>query len=62
MSTAGIKSHSGRWTADLFVNNVTNRHYYALLQRDGFSPVPTLTGLYARDSSRYFGGRVGYSF
>ncbi|GAB7551252.1 TonB-dependent receptor [Novosphingobium sp. 11B] len=60
--TAGINSHSGRWTADLFVNNVTNRHHYALLQRDGFSPVPTLTGLYARDSSRYFGGRVGFSF
>lgn len=60
--TAGVKSHSGIWTAELFVNNVTDRNYYAMLTRDGFSSAPALTALYARDSSRYFGGRVGISF
>lgn len=60
----GAKGHDGRWTAELFVNNVADRHYYSSIARDSFQPsgVVGLTGSYARDSWRYAGLRLGFHY
>ena len=60
--TAGIRDHLGKYTAELFVNNVTDRHFYGSLAQDPLSPGVALIGTYARDSFRYFGGRFGIHF
>jgi iron complex outermembrane receptor protein len=62
----GVKSHSGTWDAELFVNNLFNRNYYASVARDLEFLQPAggvaLSASYARDSFRYFGGRVNFKF
>lgn len=60
----GAKSHSGLWTAEVFVNNVGDRHYYAGIGRDTFQPsgVVGLTASYPRDAWRYVGLRVGLHY
>jgi iron complex outermembrane receptor protein len=62
--TAGIKSHDDHWTAELFVNNVTDKHYYASVTTDQFQPAgaTAVYVTYARDSFRYFGGRIRVHF
>ena len=65
-AAVGVKSHSGTWEAEVFVNNLFNRNYYAGVARDlSFLQPPGGIGLsatYARDSFRYFGGRVNFKF
>jgi iron complex outermembrane receptor protein len=62
--TAGLKSHDSGWSAELFVNNLTNKHYYSSVTTDQFQPVgaTAVSVTYARDSFRYFGGRVRFHF
>jgi iron complex outermembrane receptor protein len=58
--TLGAKSHDGLWSAELFVNNLTNKHYYSSVTADQFqAPGASATYVtYARDSWRYVGGRI----
>ena len=60
--TAGIRDRSGKYTAELFVNNVTNQKFYGSLAQDVLSPGVALINTYNRDSFRYFGGRFGVHF
>lgn len=58
--TAGLKSRRETWSAELFVNNLTNKHYYGAVTTDQFQPAgaTAVSVTYARDSFRYFGGRI----
>jgi iron complex outermembrane receptor protein len=60
--TAGIRDRSGKYTAEFFVNNVTNQHSYASLAQDPLAPAVAIVGIPTRDSYRYFGGRFGLHF
>jgi len=60
--TAGIKARKGGYRAELFVNNLTNKHYYAAVTRDIFATNTALLGALARDSYRYVGARVTFDF
>ena len=62
----GVKSHSHVWSAELLVNSLFHRNYYAGMARDlGFlQPAGgvALNATYAHDSLRCFGGRVNVHF
>lgn len=62
----GADSHSGFWNAELFVNNLFDRNYYATVARDLVFLQPpggvAVTASYARDSFRYFGARINFEF
>lgn len=62
--TAGVKSHDGVWSAEFFVNNLTDKHYYASVTTDQFQPAgaTAVSVTYARDSFRYMGGRLRFHF
>lgn len=60
--TAGVRDRSGKYTAEFFVNNVTNQHSYASLAQDPLAPAVAIVGIPTRDSYRYFGGRFGLHF
>jgi iron complex outermembrane receptor protein len=60
--TAGIKARKGGYKAEVFVNNLTNKHYYAAVTRDIFATNTALLGTLARDSYRYVGARVTFDF
>lgn len=60
--TAGIRDRSGKYTAELFVNNVTDRNFYGSIAQDPLATGTALIGSYARDSFRYFGGRFGVHY
>jgi iron complex outermembrane receptor protein len=62
--SAGLKSHNGVWSAELFVNNVADKHYYNAVTADQFQPAgaSAVSATYARDSSRYFGGRIRFHY
>ena len=60
--TAGIRDKDGHYSAELFVNNAFNKHYYANLSQDGLSPAFAMTASYGRDSFRYWGGRFNLHF
>lgn len=60
--TAGIRDKDCKYSLEFFVNNVTNRHYYASVGRDCLSPAYALSASYARDSFRYIGGRFSLHF
>jgi iron complex outermembrane receptor protein len=62
--TAGVKSHDGVWSAEFFVNNLTNKNYYGSVTTDQFQPAgaTAVSVTYARDSFRYMGGRVRFHF
>ena len=71
--SVGIQSKDERSTVTLFVNNVTD-HFYLTNAEDffagatgtmtlgGFTPGNYVIGQPARDSHRYFGGRVSFKF
>lgn len=60
--TAGIKDREGVYKFEIFANNVANKQYYSSVTRDVFATGPALLGSLARDSYRYFGGRLTVDF
>lgn len=61
--TAGIEDRDGRYSAELFVNNVGDKNFYSGLGVDALSlPSIGIIGAYARDSFRYWGGRFSLNF
>lgn len=60
--TAGIKARKGGYRAEVFVNNLTDTHYYSNVTRDIFAINTAMLGSLGRDSYRYFGARVTFDF
>ena len=62
--SVGIQSKDERTTFTVFVNNLTNHFYYTNME-DFFASATSgnyVIGQPARDSHRYFGGRLAYNF
>lgn len=66
---AGPADHDGKWSVQLFVNNVFNKHYYALLSHSslytltspsGVVTMPIVTAEYDRNAWRYAGIRASF--
>jgi iron complex outermembrane receptor protein len=61
--SAGIRSHSDKWSPTFFVNNLTDKFYYSYLQAPpAFTGAPVITAQLPRDAKRYFGVRVQTEF
>lgn len=60
--SAGIKDRDGRYTAEVFVNNAFDKQFYSGLGQDLLYGPVALVGGYARDTFRYWGGRLSIRY